>query len=105
MSEQVPVLGYTLSREDVPSRDDVIEFYNAIVAYNTEQVGDHWTGRLNFFVRSVGQDRRRDLWLHRSRLAAHRSVAGEGWLAAAGDGHAPAGRRRVRGLRASLPRC
>jgi GNAT superfamily N-acetyltransferase len=43
---------WTLSLEDHPSRDDVIEVYNAIVAYNTEQVGDHWTGRLNIFARN-----------------------------------------------------
>ena len=28
-----------------------MEVYNAIVAYNTEQIGDHWTGRLNIFAR------------------------------------------------------
>src|SRR5215212_2186774 len=42
---------WTLSLEDAPSRDDLVEVYNAIVAYNTEQVGDHWTGRLNIFAR------------------------------------------------------
>lgn len=42
---------WKLSLEDAPSRDDVMEIYNAIVAYNTEQVGDHWTGRLNIFAR------------------------------------------------------
>jgi GNAT superfamily N-acetyltransferase len=51
MSAQSPKLGYSLSLEDTPSRDDVMELYNAIVAYNTEQVGDHWTGRLNIFAR------------------------------------------------------
>jgi GNAT superfamily N-acetyltransferase len=42
---------YILSLEDAPSRDDVMELYNAITAYNTERVGDHWTGRLNIFAR------------------------------------------------------
>jgi GNAT superfamily N-acetyltransferase len=42
---------YILSLEDAPSRDDVMELYNAIAAYNTERVGDHWTGRLNIFAR------------------------------------------------------
>jgi GNAT superfamily N-acetyltransferase len=42
---------WTLSLEDAPSRDDVMELYNAIAAYNTERVGDHWTGRLNIFAR------------------------------------------------------
>jgi GNAT superfamily N-acetyltransferase len=42
---------WTLAIEDMPSRDDVMEVYNAIVAYNTEQIGDHWTGRLNVFAR------------------------------------------------------
>lgn len=42
---------WTLALEDTPSRDDVMDVYNAIVAYNTKQVGDHWTGRLNIFAR------------------------------------------------------
>ena len=49
MSEQ----GYRLSLEDAPSRDDVMDVYNAIAAYNTAQVGDHWTGRLNIFARDL----------------------------------------------------
>ena len=51
MCTQSPELGYRLSLEDAPSRDDIMELYNAIVAYNTEQVGDHWSGRLNIFAR------------------------------------------------------
>ena len=51
MSEQPHADQYTLALEDAPSPDDVMELYNAIVAYNTAQVGDHWTGRLNIFAR------------------------------------------------------
>ncbi|MEP7188021.1 MAG: GNAT family N-acetyltransferase [Roseiflexaceae bacterium] len=42
---------WKLSLEDAPSPEDVRDLYNAIVVYNTEQVGDHWTGRLNIFAR------------------------------------------------------
>jgi GNAT superfamily N-acetyltransferase len=42
---------WTLSLEDHPSPEDVRDLYNTIVAYNTEQVGDHWTGCLNIFAR------------------------------------------------------
>jgi len=40
-----------LSLEDAPAPEDVRDLYNLIVGYNTEQVGDHWTGRLNIFAR------------------------------------------------------
>lgn len=47
---------WIMSQEDAPVRDDVMEVYNAIVVYNTAQVGDHWTGRLNIFARNqLGQ--------------------------------------------------
>jgi GNAT superfamily N-acetyltransferase len=42
---------WTISQEDHPSPEDVRDLYDAIVAYNNAQVGDHWTGRLNIFAR------------------------------------------------------
>jgi GNAT superfamily N-acetyltransferase len=51
MSDQAPEQEYSLSLEDQPSHADVMEIYNAIVAYNNQQVGDHWTGRLTIFAR------------------------------------------------------
>jgi len=51
MNAQSPELSCFLSFEHAPARDDVMEVYQAIVAYNTEQIGDHWTGRLNIFAR------------------------------------------------------
>src|SRR5262245_9554703 len=45
------VKAWTLSLEDQPSPEDVREVNEAIIAYNTDQIGDHWKGRLTIFAR------------------------------------------------------
>jgi GNAT superfamily N-acetyltransferase len=47
------VQSWVLSQEDQPAPEDVREVYDAMIAYNLAQVGDHWRGRLTIFARDL----------------------------------------------------